>query len=197
MDKTSALNFYSSLKRHKENKEIFKKIFGYEGLYKISNRGNVFSHNKDGIMKPLTKKGYLMIRLSKDGKERVFFVHRLVAQAFIPNPENLATVNHKDFNKTNNDVRNLEWMSAVDNVKHARENGRYGGWYKDLVKIKAQICHFCHIMKPIKEFRNGGCECFECEKARQTGYYLKRREKNLNENPEKRRYKSKFSQIGL
>lgn len=111
--------------------ETWKSIVGYEGLYEISNEGNVRSlfqrsnRWKPGILKPQKDKdGYLQVKLCKDGKGKVMKVHRLVAQAFIPNPLNLETVNHKDENKQNNAVSNLEWLSMKDNLNYGTHNQR-------------------------------------------------------------------------
>lgn len=105
--------------------EIWKDIEGYEGLYKVSNLGNVKSLNwrntgeeKNLYLKPHNK-GYLQVELAKDGTKRSFVVHRLVATAFIPNQSGLPQVNHKDENKTNNCVWNLEWCSRSYNAKYS------------------------------------------------------------------------------
>ena len=103
------------------NIEIWKDIEGYEGLYQVSNTGKIKSlkswgGNNERIMKPRNQgTGYLSIGLSKDKKCRQFLVHRLVAQAFIPNPNNYDFVNHKDENKTNNVIENLEWCTKSYN----------------------------------------------------------------------------------
>ena len=95
--------------------EVWKDIKGYEGLYKISNYGNIKSiHCRFGMRKQPKNakiginKGYKRYGLSKDGKEIKFYVHRLVAEAFIPNPNGYPCINHKDENKFNNNVENLE-----------------------------------------------------------------------------------------
>ena len=106
--------------------EIWKDIEGYENLYQVSNMGRVKSmgngnsnKSKEMIMKQTkNRKGYHMIRLCKEGVGKGFSVHRLVAQAFIPNPNNLPQVNHIDEEKTNNIVDNLEWCTAEYNVKY-------------------------------------------------------------------------------
>lgn len=98
-------------------KRIWRDIPGYEGLYQVSNTGQVRSLNykrtgQTKILKPAAaSNGYKTIRLCKNGKCETYTVHRLVAQAFIPNPNNLPCVNHKDENKTNNVAWNLEWCS--------------------------------------------------------------------------------------
>ena len=102
--------------------ETYKDVKGYEGLYQISNLGNV--KNKHGLtLKPRVIRGYLTAHLSKSGKAKNVRVHRLVAEAFIPNPDNLPVVNHIDCNKTNNNSNNLEWCSHSHNDKHAYLNG--------------------------------------------------------------------------
>lgn len=110
--------------------EIFKDIEGYEGLYQISNLGSVKSlgngnsnNSKEKILKPTKdKKGYLTVDLYKQGKRKIYKVHRLVAQAFISNPNNLPQVNHRDEDKTNNAVENLEFCDAKYNINYGTRN---------------------------------------------------------------------------
>ena len=110
--------------------ETWKQINGYEGLYDISNQGRVKSLNykRTGMEKILKPRkvagGYLQVTLCKDGEVKELLVHRLVAEAFIPNPNNLDTVNHKDEVKTNNVASNLEWMSMKDNLNYGTRNKR-------------------------------------------------------------------------
>ena len=104
--------------------EEWRDIIGYEGLYQVSNLGRIKSLNyrgtgKEGILSPiLNKKGYLVIGLCKNNKQNKKRVNRLVAQAFIPNPENLPEVNHKDENRINNCVDNLEWCTREYNINY-------------------------------------------------------------------------------
>ena len=92
--------------------EIWKDIPSYEGLYQVSNLGRVKSLKRQLILKPMrTKKGYLCVALYKCPIRKFKPIHRLVAQAFIPNPKNLPQVNHKDENKENNYVDNLEYCT--------------------------------------------------------------------------------------
>lgn len=112
-------------------KEIWKDIVGYEGLYKVSNLGNVLSiprqgthSNKEYFLKKIkTKKGYLNVTLMKESKSLYTGIHRLVAQAFIPNKENKPQVNHIDGNKENNSVNNLEWVTNKENMLHSWKIG--------------------------------------------------------------------------
>lgn len=110
--------------------ERWKAIVGYEGLYDISDKGRVKSlgnnkSRKEKILNPAKNhKGYLFVVLYKDGHGKTIKVHRLVAEAFIPNPNNLETINHKDEVKTNNAVSNLEWMSIKDNINYGTRNKR-------------------------------------------------------------------------
>ena len=98
--------------------EQWKDIKDYEGLYQISNKGRI--RNSEGkILKAVKYNcGYLLVGLYKDGKQTKKLVHRLVAEAFIPNPQNLPQVNHKDEDKENNSVSNLEWCDAKYNTNY-------------------------------------------------------------------------------
>ena len=105
-----------------EINEIFKDVKGYEGYYEISNLGRVRSTSYKGkkILKPaVTKNGYLNVIFCINQKKEHKFVHRLVAEAFIPNINNYSTVNHKDEDKLNNCVENLEWLSVEDNNRYS------------------------------------------------------------------------------
>lgn len=117
--------------------EIWKDIEGYEGLYQVSNFGRVKSLNiikfnqfssykhKGRVLKLQLNKqtGYMYVNLSKLKSYKTTSIHRLVAKAFIPNPENKSQVNHKDGNKFNNYVENLEWCTQIENSFHAYQNG--------------------------------------------------------------------------
>jgi hypothetical protein len=108
--------------------EIWKPIVGYEGRYEVSNTGRVrsFHFNKPIILSSIVFYGYVIVSLCILNKKRNRRIHRLVAQAFIPNPLNKPQVNHKDKNKQNNHVDNLEWATNQENVRHsiAMMNGR-------------------------------------------------------------------------
>lgn len=109
----------------KEEKEVWKDIKDYEGLYQVSNMGRVKSlertvRNGRGYYKTVSEKikkgkdnghGYLQVSLCKDGRKKWYRINRLVAQAFLPNPNNLPIINHKDEDKYNNHMDNLEWCS--------------------------------------------------------------------------------------
>jgi len=117
---------------------MFVDIAGYEGLYAVNKKGDVWSYKKDCkvgarggvtvrggiILKPaIQRKGHLRVVLIKDGIRKQHLVHRLVAKSFIKNPDNLQFVNHIDCNPSNNHVSNLEWCTASQNAKHAFDKG--------------------------------------------------------------------------
>ncbi|MCX8976506.1 NUMOD4 motif-containing HNH endonuclease [Citrobacter portucalensis] len=123
-----------------EHGENVKDIELFEGLYAITDKGRVYSHSrvitrirtngtvfttlvKGRWMKLDTSTAYLRVRLQKDGFNRLYSVHRLVASAFIDKPDGKDFVNHKDGDKTNNDVNNLEWCTHQENDVHAKDNG--------------------------------------------------------------------------
>jgi mRNA-degrading endonuclease HigB of HigAB toxin-antitoxin module len=117
--------------------EIWKDAKGFEGYYEVSNLGRVKRKKgktiyKDGrvayfsqtiLKQSVNKKGYKTVYLSVNSKKYTKTVHRLVAETFIKNPLNKKTVNHKDLNKENNTVENLEWLTNKENMQHAFKNG--------------------------------------------------------------------------
>ena len=110
--------------------EEWRDVKGYKGKYMVSNIGRVKSLNyrntgKEGIMKPQDNgHGYLQVELCKDGKREQPLVHVLVATAFLENPDNLPEVNHKDEDKANNCVENLEWCDRAYNLNYGTRNKR-------------------------------------------------------------------------
>ena len=120
--------------------EKWKDIKSYEGIYQVSNLGRVRSFAKSydpHIMTPMpNQKGYMRIFLINGTKHKWLRVHRLVAMAFIPNPNNLPQVNHKDGNKLNNCVDNLEWVTNQENCEHAQRNGLTNYKERPIVLIK-------------------------------------------------------------
>lgn len=96
-------------------KEVWKDISEFEGLYQVSNLGRV--RNRDGLVKQTktNNRGYIQICLHKQGKSYYKLMHRVVAEAFIPNPNELPQINHKDEDKNNNTIQNLEWCTNMYN----------------------------------------------------------------------------------
>lgn len=166
--------------------EIWKDIKGFEDKYQISNLGRVkkkqtlkthylggISIVKEKILKPNKhREGYLYAQLIIDGKLTPIGIHRLVAEAFIPNPNNLSQVNHKDENKSNNCVDNLEWCTAKYNMNYGTHNERVSKNNKGkkmseetLNKIRKKIMQFTldgelvKIWDSIKDATLNGFNC--------------------------------------
>lgn len=130
--------------------EGWRDIKDYEGLYQVSNLGRIksFGNGKTRKEKILKSRkdgcGYHFVTLYKEGKVKTYKVHRLVAQAFIPNPDNLPQINHIDENKSNNCVDNLEWCDCKYNINYGSRNERTA---KTLSKS---------LSKPILQFSKTG-----------------------------------------
>lgn len=128
--------------------EIWKDIPGYEGLYKINNNGTIISYGrKNQIIKKtcVSKNGYCRVVLSKNNKIKNYLIHRLVAETFIPNPNNYECVNHKDENKLNNNVENLEWCTFTYNINYGTRTKR--------IAEKIRITHKGRHFSPKTEFK--------------------------------------------
>ena len=129
--------------------EIWKEVKNFAGLYKISNLGRVYSIKRKRIMqnRPNKIRGYVLVSMSFSGIVKKIPVHRLVAEAFIPNPQNKKQVNHKNGIKSDNRVENLEWVTNTENILHAKRVLHKRG--RDRYVMFNGI-----LFNSIKEFRN-------------------------------------------
>ena len=138
--------------------EVWKPVVGYEGLYEVSNIGRVRSINfhksgKAKVMRPsLNTWGYLIVDLRKNNKRHSYAVHRLVALAFIPNPDNLPEINHKNEIKYDNTVDNLEWCTRKYNIN-------YGTAIKRRSKPIVQFDNNGNVVGKFKSIREASRYC--------------------------------------
>ena len=134
-----------------KNNEIWKDIEGYEGKYQVSNLGRVKSirYGKEKILSPsISNQGYIQVNLCKNGKQKWCLIHRLVALAFIPNPNNLPQINHRDEDKTNNKVENLEWCDH-------KYNNNYGTRIQRVVeKTSKPVLQFTKLGEFIQKWKS-------------------------------------------
>ncbi len=133
------------------DQEYWKDIIEYEGLYSVSNLGRIWNHKFQKYMKArlCKRNGYMKIGLTKNSKQTTFLVHRLVAIAHIPNPENKREVNHKDMIKTNNKLSNLEWTTPLENINWNRVNNKLvcGEKSGSSVFTEIQVKHILTLLK--------------------------------------------------
>jgi len=132
-------------------KEIYKDVglIGFDGLYKVSNLGRVYSKRSKKILKLSLNKvnGYFSISLYNKGKVINKTAHRLVALAFISNPLLKTQVNHKDSNRTNNKLSNLEWVSPSENMQHASKAGSFKERCGEIMSTKLKEYQVLEIRK--------------------------------------------------
>lgn len=146
-----------------ENEE-WKEVPDYEGLYMVSTSGRVVSldritctkdgnqrHNKPSLLNPQKegKAGYYRVNLRKNGKTKTCNIHRLVAMTFIPNPLNKPEVDHIDTDKTNNNVKNLRWCSAVENMRNPLTMKRMR------ITVYDNITKHKRFTRPVASIKNG------------------------------------------
>ena len=155
-----------------------KDINNYEGLYAITSCGKVWSYRSKKFLKPCYEKnGYVSVRLSKDGQVKGHYIHRLVAEAYIPNPQGLPQVDHIDEVKTHNWVGNLQWISLGDNVRRS-----VSGRKKSTVKSTKARPIYCVELDKVFESQRAACRelglssaalCWVLQGQRQTtgGYH--------------------------
>jgi hypothetical protein len=127
--------------------EVWKDVVGYEGIYQVSNLGNVkrisktrgvnIKYKNDYILKPMDNgKGYLRVKLTNNGISKRVMLHRIIAEAFIPNIYNKKVVNHINCNLKDNSINNLEWCTQSENCLHAVKLGR---WTQGRKKITPEL----------------------------------------------------------
>ena len=157
--------------------EEWKKIPGYEGLYEVSNMGNVRNVRRNKLLRlSKTNNRYIRVSLCKNGIKTGLTVHRLVAEAFLPNPDNLPEVNHKDEDKTNNRVENLEWCDHKYNMNYgtrnirAKETAIKNGYYTGLSKEEYRKKYRDKNKEKIREKQRGYMKEYN------KNYYEKNRE---------------------
>ena len=146
------MEIYENLSIESLHNEEWRDVVGWEGLYQVSNLGRVKSLSrsivyKDGreykypskiIKNQKVSTGYRSVMFYGVNGKKQYYVHRLVAETFIPNPKNLGDVNHKDCCKTNNILINLEWCSRSDNIKHAYKNGLICAHMDEAIKKRSR-----------------------------------------------------------
>ena len=160
--------------------KYIKDIKGYEGYYKITKDGDVFSIRSNRFLKLNYKKnGYVYIELNVDGVAKTHRVHRLVAEVFIPNPENKPFVNHKDGVKSNNHIENLEWVTGTENNLHAIRNklaipqcNTYEVTNHNYKTLK-MCCGFKEVEEHTGLKSSQICNLLDKNKPSRKGYYIK------------------------
>lgn len=153
--------------------EIWRPVVGYEGIYEVSNKGRVKSLIRGkGILKPSRHpNGYMSVELfrGKEPKSKRKTIHRLVAMAFIPNPNNLPFVNHRDESRDNNCVENLEWITHRDNLMYGTAPQRRMAHidYTDPKRAEIARINGKAVSKPVDQFTRSGefIQSFESAKA--------------------------------
>ena len=163
-------------------KEEWRPVVGYEGLYEVSNMGRVKSVERtawngkgyrivaERILKGRrTKKGYLQVQLHQDAKIKPYYIHRLVAQSFLDNPDNLPEVNHIDQDKTNNCIDNLEWCTSQYNIEYSQAKPVIG-----IDKITGLILEFSsahEVERMIGIAQQSICACLKGRQKSAGGFY--------------------------
>jgi len=141
-----------------------KDIAGYEGLYAITSCGKVWSYRSKKFLKPnILPRGYYNYRLTKNGKQKAYLAHRLVAEAYLPNPCNYEQVNHKDEDKSHNYLNNLEWCDRAYNMNYGTQIKRAS----EKKQIKVECIETGQVFNSMKE----ACEALGLGRVALTNYF--------------------------
>ena len=158
-----------------------KDIKNYEGLYAITPEGEVWSYRNKRFLKPMDNgKGYLYVNLFRDNEKKNYLIHRLVGEAYIPNPENLPEINHKDENKTNNCLQNLEWCDRKYNNNYgACITKRSNSHKKPILQYDLDgnfVREWSSATDVSKEVQANICKCLKGQNKTAYGYKWKYKE---------------------
>ena len=131
-------------------------IPNYENIYQINEQGNVFSLKRKAYLKPHLSSGYPTVDLWKNNKGTHSRIHRLLAILFLPNPENKPFINHKEGNKLNNSLSNLEWCTAKENINHALATGlmKLSNSFLNKQTEKIRLCKRKYTIKQVRQLRH-------------------------------------------
>lgn len=152
--------------------EIWKDVVGYEGIYLVSNYGNIKRKDYRGtgierMLKPsINQNGYLQLQLYKNGKRKNYLVHQLVGKAFIPNPNNLIEINHKDENPLNNKLENLEWCTRAYNNNYGTRTQRISKMVMATNKENKNTIIFKSISQAERELKIANASIIACCKGK-------------------------------
>lgn len=157
-----------------------KDIKGYEGLYAVTSCGKVWGYKRKKFLTPIIEKdGRARVGLTKNGKQKMFLVHRLVADTYIPNPDNLPQVNHKDENPLHNWVDNLEWCDNKYNCNYGTRIDRVANGHKKQIYCVELNKTFDGVINAAKELEIDASHIVKvCKGKKQTahGYHFKYKE---------------------
>ena len=126
----------------------FVDVIGYEGIYKINKEGDIWSCKRKRLLKIRICKGYKRIQLRKNNTRNEYFIHRLIAINFIPNPDNLPFIDHRNRIKTDNRIENLRWVTKCENCQNVTKNKNNTSGYKNIcIKINNKYENWCIEIK--------------------------------------------------
>ena len=181
--------------------EEWRAVPGYEGLYEVSNKGNVRNVRRNKLLRlPKTNNRYIRISLCKNGIKTGLTVHRLVAEAFLPNPDNLPEVNHKDEDKTNNRVENLEFCDRSYNINYGSRNIRVKetaikkGYWSSLSKKEYRKKYYEDNKNKLRDRQR---RWYQENKDNVRSYYQKNRDRICEQQKEYRRKRKEQIQNNL
>ena len=163
--------------------EIWKDVVGYEGYYQVSNLGRVKSLNYRGSKKEkilatnLERTGYVRTHLCKEGQHKTIRIHRLVAEAFLPNPDNKNCIDHINTNRADNRVENLRWVTHEENCNNdlTRKNGKRNGISKKVICVETSTIYnsIMEVERELGLLHSDICKCCKGTRVTVGGFHWK------------------------